>query len=88
MHHLPEAERHTARRAQHDYISEWTHLLLLKQPDLNPVAARIRVHAALSVAHDTARTPHPRRNPAVAAAVRTICTRPLTACRPTGAPSY
>jgi hypothetical protein len=41
------------------------------------VAARIRVHAVLSVAHDTARTAHLHRNPAVPAAVEAIGTRLL-----------
>jgi AcrR family transcriptional regulator len=75
--HLPADERHAIRRAQHEHVSEWAHLLQLDQPHLDPVAARIRAHAVLSVAHDTARTPHLRRNPAVTAAVVAICTRLL-----------
>jgi AcrR family transcriptional regulator len=82
--HLQEDERHSIRRAQHEHVSEWAHLLRLDQPLLDPVAARIRVHAVLSVAHDTARTARLHRNPAVAAAVVAICTRllGLTASRP------
>jgi AcrR family transcriptional regulator len=75
--HLPEDERHAIRRAQHEHVSEWAHLLRLDQPPLDPVAARIRVHAVLSVAHDTARIAHLHRNPAVPAAVVAICTRLL-----------
>jgi AcrR family transcriptional regulator len=75
--HLPDDERHAIRRAQHEHVSEWAHLLRLDQPNLDPVAARIRVHAVLSVAHDTARTAHLHRDPAVAAAVVAICTRLL-----------
>ena len=75
--HLPEEERHAIRRAQHEYVSEWAHLLRLDQPHLDPVAARIRVHAVLSVVHDTARTGHLHRDPAVPAAVTAICTRLL-----------
>jgi AcrR family transcriptional regulator len=75
--HLPDGERHAIRRAQRDFVSEWVHLLRLDQPQLDPVAARIRVHAALSVANDIARTPHLRRDPSVAAAVEIICTRLL-----------
>jgi AcrR family transcriptional regulator len=75
--HLPDDERHAIRRAQHEHISEWTHLLRLDQPHLGPVAARIRVHAVLSVAHDTARIAHLARNPAVPAAVIAIGTRLL-----------
>jgi AcrR family transcriptional regulator len=75
--HLPDDERHSTRRAQHDFISEWTHLLSRLQPDLEPVAARIRVHAAVSVVNDTARNPRLHRNPATRAAVERICTRLL-----------
>jgi AcrR family transcriptional regulator len=75
--HLPDGERHAIRRAQRDFVSEWVHLLRLDQPQLDPVAARIRVHAALSVANDIARTRHLRRDPSVAAAVEIICTRLL-----------
>jgi AcrR family transcriptional regulator len=75
--HLPDDERHEIRRAQHEHISEWAHLLLLAQPHLDPVAARIRVHAVLSITHDTARTTHLHRNPGVPAAVVTIGTRLL-----------
>jgi AcrR family transcriptional regulator len=75
--HLPDGERHAIRRAQRDFVSEWVHLLRLDQPQLDPVTARIRVHAALSVANDIARTPHLRRAPSVAAAVEIICTRLL-----------
>lgn len=75
--HLPDGERHAIRRAQRDFVSEWVRLLRLDQPRLDPVAARIRVHAALSVAHDIARTPHLRRDPSVPAAVEIICSRLL-----------
>lgn len=75
--HLPEDERHAARRAQHDYIGEWVHLLRTVHPGLEPTAARIHLHAALTVANDDARTPHLRRNRAIPAAVQTICTRLL-----------
>jgi AcrR family transcriptional regulator len=70
---LPEDERHAARRAQRDFVSEWAHLLRLDQPQLDPTVARIRVHAALSVANDTARIPHLHRDPAVPGAVEKIC---------------
>jgi hypothetical protein len=39
--HLQEEERHSIRRAQHEHVSEWAHLLRLDQPLLDPVAARI-----------------------------------------------
>jgi AcrR family transcriptional regulator len=74
---LPEDELHAIRRAQHEHVTEWVHLLRLDQPQLDPVAARIRVHAVLSVANDTACTAHLRRNPAVPAAVEAIGARLL-----------
>jgi AcrR family transcriptional regulator len=55
--HLPEQERHACRQAQHDYVGEWVHLFLALDPGQDPVAARIRVQAALSIANDAARTP-------------------------------
>ncbi|MCK2243747.1 MULTISPECIES: TetR/AcrR family transcriptional regulator [unclassified Crossiella] len=74
---LPESERHDTRHIQHDYVSEWVHLLTSAQPDLDPTTARIRVHAALSVANDAARTPHLRGDPASALPLHTVCTRVL-----------
>lgn len=75
--HLPEDEQRFARQAQHDYIGEWVHLLRMVHPELEPAAARVRVHAALAVANDAARTPRLRSNPAVPAALELICTRLL-----------
>ncbi|MCK9931599.1 TetR/AcrR family transcriptional regulator [Frankia sp. Mgl5] len=75
--HLPEVERHAARRAQHNYLTEWVHLLQLMHPELEPTTARIRVHSAVAVANDTARTPHLRHNPDVPAAIESICGRLL-----------
>lgn len=75
--HLPHDERHAARQAQHDYISEWVHLLRMAHAGLDATAARIRVHAVLSVANGAARTPHLRHNPAVPAALEGVCLRLL-----------
>lgn len=75
--HLPDDERNRARQAQHSYIDEWVHLLRQVHPDLDRVIARIRVHAALNVANDAARTPHLRRNPGAPAVLEEICTRLL-----------
>lgn len=75
--HLPEEERTNARRAQHDYIGEWVHLLRAIHTDLDPVTARIRIHAVLSIANDAARTAHIRRNPSTLAALSMICAQLL-----------
>ncbi|MFE0024846.1 TetR/AcrR family transcriptional regulator [Amycolatopsis sp. NPDC059021] len=70
--HLPEEERHSVRRAQYDYVSEWVHLLGLTRRDIDPIAARIRVHAALSVPNDAARTPRLRRGRGTPAALERV----------------
>ncbi|WP_432824719.1 TetR/AcrR family transcriptional regulator [Dactylosporangium sp. CA-092794] len=75
--HLPGAGQHRARQTQHDYISEWVHLLRADRPGVDPTHARARVHAVLGIANDAARTPHLRRNPHATAALETICTRLL-----------
>lgn len=74
---LPDTEQRNARQAQHDYVSEWAHLLHAVRPQDAPTTIRIRVHAALAIANDTARTPHLRRNPGVTPALRTLCRRLL-----------
>lgn len=75
--HLPEDELHSIRRTQHEHVSEWVHLLQLGQPGVDPVVARLRVHAVLSVANDTARTPRLHRHPALPEAVEAIGARLL-----------
>lgn len=75
--HLPEQQRHNARQTQHEYITEWVHLLRVVHPGLDATAARIRVQAVLTAANDAARTPRLRRNPDVPAALEHICGRLL-----------
>ncbi|MEU0500952.1 TetR/AcrR family transcriptional regulator [Nocardia sp. NPDC005998] len=58
--HLPAEHRQRARQVQHDYVSEWVHLLRSVVPELDAPTARIRVHAALAVINDAARMPHLR----------------------------
>ncbi|MFG2056809.1 TetR/AcrR family transcriptional regulator [Micromonospora sp. NPDC048930] len=70
--HLPEDERRDSRQTQHDYISEWVHLLRADRPGLDPTAARVRVQAVLTVANDAARTPRIRAYPALPAALEGI----------------
>ena len=59
--HLPAAERHRTRAAQHTYIDEWVSLLRLVHPDFDDVRARIRVQAAQTVINDVALTPSLRK---------------------------
>lgn len=75
--HLPEQPRHDARQTQHEYITEWVHMLRVVHPELDATTARIRVQAVLTVANDAARTPRMRRNPDAPSALERICTRLL-----------
>lgn len=75
---LPDTERALMHQTERDYVSEWVHLLMTVSPDLEPIAARIRVHAALTVANDIARVPRLRVVEGIADALQTICTRLLT----------
>lgn len=55
--HLSPVDQEIARRAQQDYLTEWTHLLQLSRPSLTPGEARIRVHAAVDIINSAARVP-------------------------------
>ncbi|MFI0351314.1 TetR/AcrR family transcriptional regulator [Actinomadura sp. 9N407] len=61
--HLPDAQRHTIRRLQHDYVTEWVQLLNSKAPGLAEPEARVIVQAVLAIANDTARIDHLRQRP-------------------------
>lgn len=69
---LPEADRQRALQAQHDYVTEWTELLRAVRPDLDAVAARVRVLALLMIVNDGAQTPHLARRPGFPAAIRSV----------------
>lgn len=75
--HMPPDEQQRARQAQHDYLSEWVHLVRSVHPDLDTTTAGIRVHAAIDVINNAARTPHLRHNPETPAALSTLSTRLL-----------
>jgi AcrR family transcriptional regulator len=77
LEHLPGDEQARLRKVENEYISEWVHLLRGARPLLDANAARVRVHAALTVANNGARTPRLRRIPAVLAALEVICARVL-----------
>ncbi|GAA3551684.1 TetR/AcrR family transcriptional regulator [Amycolatopsis ultiminotia] len=70
--HLNEDEMQEIVRAQHEHVLEWAHLLRLHQPGIDTVAARIRVHAVLSISSETARTPHLRHGAAQPEAIEAI----------------
>ncbi|MFQ6398136.1 TetR/AcrR family transcriptional regulator [Nocardia sp. KC 131] len=75
--HLPDADRHRARAAQHSYIAEWVHLATRVHPDWDPVSARIRVQAVQTMMNDVALMPHLRAHPGVDAALLDIGARLL-----------
>lgn len=59
---LPDAYKHTLRRAQHDYVAEWIRLLEQARPDFDVDEVRFRVYAVLTVVNDVARTARLRRS--------------------------
>lgn len=70
-------ERHRLRRIQHDYLTQWVHLLRQLCPDLSPIEARIRVHAVLHAVNDIAATPHLRAFRNVEDVTRQLCAAAL-----------
>jgi AcrR family transcriptional regulator len=70
--HLPDAERHRTRAAQHAYIAEWVTLLREVHPQWDAVTARIRVQAAQTVINDIALIPSLRDSTDIEAALVTI----------------
>lgn len=69
---LPESYRHRARQSQHDYITEWSHLVGAIRPDLDPTAARIQVQAAIMIITNCVQTPHLTRLPDLTTALRSV----------------
>jgi AcrR family transcriptional regulator len=63
---LPDGRRDAFRRTQLDYVAEWVALLVRSRPELDAVAARVLVHAALSVVNDVTRVHHLQRRPELA----------------------
>jgi AcrR family transcriptional regulator len=65
------------RRMQHDYITQWVHVMRQLRPDLDPIEARIRVQAVLHTTNDIAATPHLRAFRNVGDVTRQVCTAAL-----------
>lgn len=53
---LPERERSSARRAEHEYVEEWVRLLRAARPEIAGKPAKFIVHGALTVVNDACRT--------------------------------
>jgi len=77
--HLPDEHRIPLRTAQREYVARWLDLMARTHPTMPYAPARIRVGAALTVVTDVARTPHLATRPGVAAELRAIGARILTA---------
>ncbi len=53
---MPERDKADLRRVQRDYVDQWVSLLCAVFPELPAREAKIRVHAALTIANDLSRT--------------------------------
>ncbi len=53
---LPDDQRHSVRRSQHDYVAEWIRLLREARPEMTDAEARFIVHATLTLINDATRT--------------------------------
>ncbi|GAA3038920.1 TetR/AcrR family transcriptional regulator [Actinokineospora globicatena] len=63
---LPERDAKELRALQRGYVAEWVRLLREARPDLSEAAARVTVHAALTVVNDLPRTGRIASRPALA----------------------
>ena len=68
--YLPDAQRRRIVRAQRDYVDAWTGLLAAGGTDVTE--ARIRVHAALTIANDLARMRRVRERPGAGAVLHAL----------------
>lgn len=74
---LPDPQRHSVRRAQHDYVEEWIQLLTQARPELSEAEARFVVHATLSIVNDVTRTRALMQRPSIGEDLRAITRRVL-----------
>lgn len=70
--HLAPDLRARVVQTQQDYLGEWQHLLRQVHPETTAMQARARIHAALAIVNDIARTPRLREQPGARAVVRDI----------------
>lgn len=76
---LPDRERRLARQSQRDYLGLWVNLLREVRPDLDVPAARIVVHAVLTVIGNLVRTGHVGSRRDLGERLQEICTAILFA---------
>ena len=60
---LPDAQRHTIRRLQHDYVAEWVRLVLAVRSDCTDREARFLTQGVLGIVNDNARSAQARSHP-------------------------
>ncbi|NGO74144.1 TetR/AcrR family transcriptional regulator [Streptomyces sp. YC504] len=59
---LPDEQRESAHRTQLAYVAEWVALLRACRPELDECAARVAVHASLTLVNVVSRRPEVRRH--------------------------
>ncbi|MFC8128270.1 TetR/AcrR family transcriptional regulator [Streptomyces sp. NPDC057302] len=64
--HLPDDQRHTIRRVQHDFVAEWVELVAKVRPELDQTDAQLTVHGALDMINDVLRISRFRARPRLA----------------------
>ena len=64
---LPSDERHTSRRAQAGFVTEWAAVLVKHRPELSDAEARLLVHALTSSISFVLASPQLRRRPTLEA---------------------
>jgi len=62
---LADDDRRAIRVMQHDYLTEWSALLMRLRPELSEPEARVLVHATFTVVHALLRIPRLRSRPAL-----------------------
>ncbi|GAB3369865.1 TetR/AcrR family transcriptional regulator [Amycolatopsis echigonensis] len=69
---MPERDKADLRRVQRDYVDQWVSLLCAVFPELPAREAKIRVHAALTIANDLSRTGRIKNRPHLQAELTTV----------------
>ena len=69
---MPERDKADLRRVQRDYVEQWVSLLCAVFPELPAREAKIRVHAALTIANDLSRTGRIKSRPHLQTELTTV----------------
>jgi len=75
-------DRRVLNQAVRDYVTEWVHLLQQVEPGLDATAARVRVHAVLTVINDLYRMPRQRALAGLDDVIRAVCLTLLSTATP------